>query len=108
MGSELCMKGETDDLLRFSENVDSRCGCGCFAKIKGIEGKEGELPLTRSSYHIDIVNGLSEVTMVQEYQNFTEQFLEVAYKFPISYNVCLHKFSATFTSKRMEGRVKER
>ena len=34
--------------------------------------------------------------------------LEVYYKFPISPNVCLHRFTATFANKRMYGKVKEK
>ncbi len=60
-----------------------------------------ELPLTKVAYSIDIINCLCQVTLVQEYQNFTEQFLEVSYKFPISPFVCIHKFTATFSKKRL-------
>lgn len=80
---------------------------GCFAKIQP-NSEEKEIPLTKLTYLVDICNALSQVTLVQEYFNFTDKFLEVSYRFPVAPNVCLHKFSATFSKKRMEGRVKER
>lgn len=35
-------------------------------------------------------------------------FLELDYSFPVPPNACLHHFSATFASRRMEGTVKEK
>lgn len=34
--------------------------------------------------------------------------MEIYYKFPISPDVCLHRFTATFANKRMYGKVKEK
>lgn len=51
---------------------------GCF--FKDTESSESSkslqpLPLTKATYQIDIFNALSEVTLVQEYHNFTNKFL---------------------------------
>jgi hypothetical protein len=51
---------------------------GCFFKNTECSNSAQylqPLPLTKATYQIDIFNALSEVTLVQEYQNFTNKFL---------------------------------
>ena len=42
------------------------------------------VPLKSSDYHLDIVNSIANVTLVQNYHNPTQKFLEMEYSFPIS------------------------
>ena len=82
---------------------------GCFVnEASNLINKDGSLPLTSATYNVDICNGLSEVTLVQQYFNPTEKMLEISYRFPISPSICLHNFTATFDKKRIQGLVKEK
>ena len=82
---------------------------GCFVnEASNLINKDGSLPLTSATYNVDICNGLSEVTLVQQYFNPTEKMLEISYRFPISPSICLYNFTATFDKKRIQGLVKEK
>ena len=91
------------------EYIECPCLSGCFVhEAPGLINKDGSLPLTSATYNVDICNGLSEVTLIQQYFNPTEKILEISYRFPISPSICLHNFTATFDKKRIQGVVKEK
>ena len=91
------------------EYIECPCLSGCFVhEAPGLINKDGSLPLTSATYNVDICNGLSEVTLIQQYFNPTEKMLEISYRFPISPSICLHNFTATFDKKRIQGVVKEK
>jgi len=66
------------------------------------------VPLKSCEYQLEIVNSLTNVTLVQTYHNPTDKFLEIEYNFPINPQACIYKFSAEFGKTRIEGIVKEK
>ena len=42
------------------------------------------VPLKSSDYHLEIVNSIANITLVQNYHNPTQKFLEMEYSFPIN------------------------
>ena len=66
------------------------------------------VPLKSSDYHIEIVNSLANVTLIQNYHNPTKKFLEMEYSFPINPEACIYRFTAQFGKTMIEGIVKEK
>ena len=61
-----------------------------------------------SDYHIEVVNSITNVNLVQHYSNPTDKFLDMDYSFPIAPEACVYKFTAQFGKIRVEGVVKEK
>jgi Ca-activated chloride channel family protein len=66
------------------------------------------VPLKSINYNLEIVNSLVHVTLVQEYENPSNRYLNVYYSFPIRPESSLYKFEAKFGNVTVEGVVKEK
>ena len=64
------------------------------------------VPLKHIDYQLEVVNSLLHVTLVQEYENPCDKFLEVDYSFPISPEASIYKFIAQFGNVTIDGIVK--
>ena len=61
-----------------------------------------------SDYHLEIVNSITNICILQHYSNPTDKFLEMEYNFPIAPSACIYRFTAQFGKTRIEGVVKEK
>lgn len=66
------------------------------------------VPLRHIDYHIEIVNSLVHIALEQEYENPSNQSLNVLYSFPIQPDSSIYKLVATFGNVVIEGIVKEK
>jgi hypothetical protein len=85
------------------------CLSGCYGfPLDSSDRKSIELPISKISYDIEIINGAAKVSLSQTYVNTGNTFLEIQYKLPISPKSCIYKFIATFGKHMLEGVVKEK
>ena len=86
--------------------------CGCYVATGDLQEKNDKpdilVPIVSSSYQLEIVNSIASVTFTQKYVNPIDKFLEIEYNFPINPNICVHKFTAKFADKTIEGVVKQK
>lgn len=61
------------------------------------------VPLKHIDYHLEIVNGLVNINLIQKYTNPSQHFLEVDFSFPISPNSSIYKFWAEFGETKIVG-----
>lgn len=66
------------------------------------------MPLKNLDYHLEIVNSLLNITLVQRYENPTEKYLEVSYSLPVNPESAVYRFEAEFNNVKLEGIVKEK
>ena len=52
------------------------------------------VPLKNIDYQIEIMNSIASTTLIQEYENPSDKFLEVEYSFPINPNSSVYMFVA--------------
>lgn len=53
-------------------------------------------PLKQINYKVNIVNGLVDVTIEQEYENPSSQAISAYYAFPVEYDSLVYSFKAKF------------
>ena len=76
--------------------------------VLGLKYQKAMVPLRHIDYHIEIVNSLVHITLEQEYENPSNQSLNVLYSFPIQPDSSIYKLVATFGNVVIEGIVKEK
>ena len=54
------------------------------------------------------MNNIAKTTIIQEYNNDLDAFLEAEYLFPISPNACFDSFEAIYGGKTVKGKIKEK
>merc|ERR1719270_1534526 len=66
------------------------------------------VPLTGVQLEVRLVEGLAEVSLVQEYVNVESKALEVIYYFPIEERAVVTNVEAVVEGRRVVGKVKEK
>merc|ERR1719410_130067 len=66
------------------------------------------VPLARVQLEVRLVEGLAEVSLVQEYVNVESKAIEVIYYFPIEESAVVTKVEAVVEGRRVVGKVKEK
>ena len=103
---------EKDFDLVFEPISSGRKKCGCYVvSPELLQQRHNQfilVPLKSSDYHLEIVNSIANVNLIQSYHNPTEKFLEMEYSFPVNPSACIYKFTAEFGKTRIEGVVKEK
>merc|ERR1719410_2060946 len=72
------------------------------------EAQFAPVPLTRVHFEVRLVEGLAEVSLVQEYVNVESKAIEVIYYFPIEESAVVTKVEAVVEGRRVVGKVKEK
>lgn len=65
------------------------------------------LPLRSIDYHMEVVNSLVNITMVQKYYNPADKYLEIDYLQPINVDSSIYKFEVEFGTVKIQGIIKE-
>ena len=103
---------EEEDFLVYEKPSKKLSKCGCYVLNKKVQHKKDNsnvlAPIVSSDYQVEIVNSIANVTLTQLYVNPTAKFLEMEYNFPINPEICVHRLTAIYGDKLIEGVVKEK
>ena len=61
----------------FEPDHSEKCGCYVLGLANAPPSKNVIMPLRTCDYRIEIVNAIVNVTLIQTYENPTEEYLEV-------------------------------